>query len=203
MFYVVNILLPLKTKPYNCSYSENDSINRLTFENKQTTTSLNNYDNTMDSTKRGNTEFKNSHRSVVAKISPAKARLQDSSKKIVRNKKGSVKSPGKKSKVRVNVPRDIHTKMNMAIKDELNFSIIDENIMIEKLLIPDIGAKLSRSYLSSTKNQDEVNTFDGIHGQNTFKNQKALSNQYLQNAVNLNDYRDHKYKSGKIARPVL
>jgi hypothetical protein len=187
---------------FNNSDQEDDGINRMASEITENQISKNS-DNTMDTTKRGNTEFKNSHRSAATKVSPTKPRLQDSSKKLVRSKKGRIKSPGKKSKLRVNVPRDTQGKVNMAIKDELNFSIIDEHVMAEKLQIPNAGSKLSRSYLSSTKNQDEVNTFDGVHGHSTFKNQKALSNQYLQNAVNLNDYRDHKHKSGKISRPVL
>lgn len=198
----LNILRPIKMASFNNSDHEDDGINRMASEITENQISKNS-DNTMDTTKRGNTEFKNSHRSAATKVSPTKPRLQDSSKKLVRNKKGRVKSPGKKSKLRVNVPRDTQGKVNMAINNELNFSIIDEHVMAEKLQIPNAGSKLSRSYLSSTKNQDEVNTFDGVHGHSTFKNQKALSNQYLQNAVNLNDYRDHKHKSGKISRPVL
>ena len=85
-----------------------------------------------------------------------KSRIIESSKKnIIKAKKSAIKSSNKKVKIKVNVPKDEALGSNMMIKDALNFSAIDYNFLAENLVGIETHKELSRSYLSSTKHQNE------------------------------------------------
>lgn len=93
---------------------------------------------------------------INQKASPVKSKLSDSIRKnIIRNKKNRVKSPGKKNKIKVNVPKAQVSEMK--IEDAFNYSVIDENTMAERLLSPDKFPHCSRSYMSAHKHYETVN----------------------------------------------
>lgn len=132
----------------------------------------------------------------------SKARLQDVTKKLIKVKKGRVRSPAKKPKIRVNVPKE-KVKSNILIQESLNNSVIDESVMSEKLMISNGSRKGSRTYLVTHGKPSIANTSDAIHIHDGYKKRnKVFSNKYLQNAFHFNDYKDREHGLGKGPRPV-
>ena len=91
-----------------------------------------------------------------------------------------MKSPNKKVKIKVNVPKDERFGANMMIKDALNFSVIDEGFLAEKLIGIDPRKELSRSYLSTTKHQNDSSFNSNVEFPHEMKNMPSMvSNHYF------------------------
>jgi hypothetical protein len=134
-----------------------------------------------------------------------KSKLLDQNKKVLRNKiKPRIKSPTKKSKIRVGVTKiKDKNKSSMNIKETMNYSIIDESFMSKKILGTSNQIKGSRTYLSSSKKNESNKTSDVVHFHDGYKKRiNAFSDQNLQNAFNFNDYNEGNGASGIRTGPI-
>jgi hypothetical protein len=193
------LLKPIKMTSRNTSDWEENN-NRLKFERADENQDTKNSENTNDTTKRANTDFKNSHRIQDSKILVKKSKLQDQNRKTLKNKiKSRIKSPTKKSKIRVEISKE-KNKSNMNIKEAMNYSVIDESIISEKLIVPGSRGKGSRAYLSSYKN-NETSTSDAIHFHDGYKRRNNVISD--KNAFNFNDYSEANIISGAKPGPIL
>ena len=86
-----------------------------------------------------------------------KSRLSEFNRKsTIKGKKTRIRSPNKRSKIKVNLPKEKNS--NMMIEEAFNCSVIDENTLAERLQISGDNKYWSRSQLTSNKHQDIVNT---------------------------------------------
>lgn len=163
-----------------------------------------NSDKTVDTAKRAKSDFKNSQRVEDPKTIRKGSRLIESGKKIISKKKHRLKSP-KKSKIKLNFPKE-KTKSNvMMIKESLNCSIINDTIMSEKLIPPFMKPrKDSRLNMSEQKNHGESFQVDNLFfNQDKSNRNKFLSDPTVKHAINFSETKAERESKGKSRKSKL